>query len=51
MSRVVFRLEKVKAGTHLIFTHRNVPDDQYEDLKQGWIDNYWEPMKAYLEAK
>ena len=51
MSRVVFRLERVKGGTRLVFTHRNVPEDQYEDIKQGWIDNYWKPMKAYLEAK
>ncbi len=49
MSRVLFRLERVKGGTRLFFTHRNVPDDQYEELKQGWIDNYWEPMKEQLK--
>ncbi len=50
-SRVVFRLERVKGGTHLFFTHTHVPDDQYEAIRQGWIDNYWKPMKTQLEAK
>jgi hypothetical protein len=26
-----------------------VPDDKYEDIKQGWKDYYWAPMKAMLE--
>jgi len=48
-STVIFRLEKVRGGTKLSFTHKGVPDDQYEDLKQGWKDFYWEPMKRMLE--
>jgi len=26
-----------------------VPDDQYESIKQGWIENYWTPMKVMLD--
>ena len=36
-------------GTRLAFTHSGVPDEHYESIKQGWIDNYWTPMKNMLE--
>lgn len=48
-SRVTFKLTPVKGGTRLTFTHTGVPDDQVASIKQGWIDNYWLPMKAMLE--
>jgi activator of HSP90 ATPase len=48
LSTVTFALEKVAAGTRLTFTHQQVPSEEYADFKQGWIDNYWKPMKAYL---
>ena len=48
MSRVTFKLTAVPAGTRLSFTHSNVPEAFVEDIRQGWIDNYWAPMKAML---
>jgi hypothetical protein len=27
----------------------DVPEGTEEEFTQGWIDNYWEPMKAFLE--
>ena len=48
-SRVTFALIPVHEGTRLDFTHANVLEGTEEEFKQGWIDNYWEPMKAYLE--
>jgi activator of HSP90 ATPase len=51
LSRVTFRLVRVKCGTRLIFTHRGVPDEHHESIKQGWIDNYWMPMKVQLDTK
>ena len=51
-SRVTFLVAPVAAGTRLRFTHHNVPDDQYDSIKQGWIDNYWTPLKAtFRKAK
>jgi activator of HSP90 ATPase len=47
-SRVTFQLTPVRNGTRLTFTHSGVPAEQYESIKQGWIDNYWKPMKAML---
>ncbi len=48
-SRVTFSFKPTGGGTRLTFTHTGVPDDQYESIKQGWIENYWMPMKAMLE--
>jgi activator of HSP90 ATPase len=51
LSTVKFVFEKVPAGTKLTFTHTDVPSGEVEDFKQGWIDNYWKPMKEYLKNK
>ena len=48
-SRVTFEFTAVPEGTRLDFTHADVPEGTEEEFTQGWIDNYWEPMKAYLE--
>ena len=50
-STVTFELTPVPGGTRLDFTHSGVPDGTEAEFSQGWIDNYWEPMKAFLENK
>ena len=50
-STATFELEKIDKGTRLTFTQRDVPDDKYEDIKQGWKDYYWLPMKEMLDQK
>ena len=45
-STVTFLFKKIKAGTQLDFTHEGVPEEFYEDIKQGWFDHYWDKMKA-----
>jgi len=47
-SRITFELAAVPEGTRLDFTHADVPEGTEEEFTQGWIDNYWEPLKAYL---
>jgi activator of HSP90 ATPase len=32
-------------------THSNVPDTQYQSIKNGWNLYYWKPWKAYLARK
>lgn len=49
-SIVEFRLAKQGHGTRLLFVQRNVPDRLAKDLRQGWIEFYWTPLKAYLEG-
>ena len=48
LSKATFKLAPVAGGTRLSFTHSNVPEKYVEDIRQGWIDNYWIPMKAML---
>ncbi len=50
-SRVTFALASARGGTRLTFTHAGVPDEFYADIKQGWIDFYWEPLRAYLAER
>jgi activator of HSP90 ATPase len=49
-SEVTFAFAKVADGTKLTFTQTGVPEDQYEDVSQGWKDYYWKPMKKMLEG-
>jgi activator of HSP90 ATPase len=32
-------------------THTNVPDTNFESIKEGWNLYYWKPWKAYLAGK
>ncbi len=48
-SKITFELTSIPEGTRLDFVHEDVPDGTEEEFTQGWIDNYWEPMKRYLE--
>ena len=48
-SRVTFAIKGVKDGARLTFTHSGVPEEQFEDVSQGWLDYYWAPMKEMLE--
>jgi activator of HSP90 ATPase len=48
-SKLEFILRKVNDKTELIMVHSNIPIEQEEELKQGWIDYYWNPLKSYFE--
>jgi activator of HSP90 ATPase len=48
-SKVTFDLAKTKTGTKLAFKHEDIPADQAAELKQGWIEYYWEPMKKFFK--
>lgn len=48
-SQVTFLLENSEDGARLTFTQTGVPEEQYEDISQGWRDYYWKPMKDMLE--
>ncbi|MCX6013381.1 MAG: SRPBCC family protein [Chloroflexi bacterium] len=47
-STVTYSMEKTKTGTRLTFTQLAVPDEFYDDIKQGWLDFYWTPLKKML---
>ena len=48
-SKATFSLQKVNGKTKMTFTQTGVPVKFYKDIKQGWIDYYWGPMKEMLE--
>jgi activator of HSP90 ATPase len=48
-SKVTFSLKEINGGTKLTFTQAGVPEEQYDDISQGWRDFYWMPMKEMLE--
>lgn len=47
-SQVTFEFSPDKKGTKLHFIHENVPADFEADIKTGWNDYYWKPMRAYF---
>jgi len=48
-SRLEFTFRRVEGKTELTMVHSQVPAKQGEELTQGWIDYYWEPLKHYFE--
>ena len=47
-SKAEFKLERNGKGCKLTFTQTYVPDEAYADIRQGWIEHYWTPMKEYI---
>ena len=48
-SRCTFSMRALPVGTRLTFTQSGVPEDVIEDIRQGWRDYYWDPIKAQFE--
>lgn len=48
-SEVAFLLKETGNGTEVEFTQSGVPEEQYDDIYQGWYDYYWQPMKKMVE--
>lgn len=44
-SQITLEFGKTKTGTQMKFTHTGVPKTAYANIKQGWIDYFWNPMK------
>ncbi len=50
-SRLELTLKRVERGTELRMVHSNVPASQADSYRQGWIDYYWKPLKAYFRQR
>jgi len=48
-SMVTFTLKNDLTGTILELEQINVPEDEFDDIEQGWDEFYLGPMKAMLE--
>lgn len=49
-SKVTFILKEVEGRTELELQHVDVPDEEVDDIDQGWRDYYLGPLKALLES-
>lgn len=47
-SRVELTFRAVKGATQLRMVHSNVPAEQADRYRQGWIDYYWTPLQSYF---
>ena len=45
-----FHFKPEGTKTQLTFTQHGVPEHKVEELKNGWKQFYWNPMKAYLKT-
>ncbi len=50
-SKLELALKKVPKGTEITMIQKNAPKSQAEDLKEGWIEFYWTPLKEYFKNK
>ncbi|TFG36258.1 MAG: hypothetical protein E4H44_06985 [Candidatus Aminicenantes bacterium] len=49
-SLITFEFSTVPEGTQLVFTHSGLPAGSEDDFAQGWIENYWEPMRKLFKG-
>jgi activator of HSP90 ATPase len=49
-SIVKFELTDHESGTKIVFDHTGFPEGKAQHLAQGWIANYWEPIRKYLDS-
>ena len=47
-SRVELTFKAVKGGTEIRMVHSKVPAEQADSYRQGWIEYYWDPLRAYF---
>jgi activator of HSP90 ATPase len=50
-SKISLALQKTSKGTKLNFEQKGIPPGFFFEIKQGWIDYYWKPLKEMLELK
>ena len=50
-SRLEIVLEETEGGTRMTLNHSNIPDGQGREYEEGWVENYFEPMKRYFSGE
>jgi uncharacterized protein YndB with AHSA1/START domain len=48
-SRLELTFTKTKGGTEISMVHSNVPEEQANDIAEGWNEFYWKPLKKYFK--
>ena len=49
-SIVTFKLHADKAGTSVELRHTNIPDADYDDMVDGWNNNYFGALADFYEG-
>lgn len=49
-SLVVFDLKTKNNKTEVILTQKDIPDDEFKDIKEGWKEYYMNPLKEIAEG-
>lgn len=47
-SKLIIKISESGEGSLLTLTHQNIPTGQ-SDYEKGWVEHYFEPMKAYFK--
>ena len=50
-SIVTIKLHIHKQGTSLELRHTNIPDDEYDDIVEGWNDTYFRSLDEFYEEE
>lgn len=50
-SIVTIKLHKDKKGTSLELRHTNIPDEDYDDIVDGWNNNYMADLQEFYEEE
>jgi activator of HSP90 ATPase len=50
-SIVTLKLHEHKTGTNVELKHINIPDDAYENIKEGWTEYYIGAIKRFFEEE
>jgi len=48
-SIVTIKLHPHKDGTSVELRHTNIPDEEYEEITDGWNDNYFASLDEFYE--
>ncbi|MDX5346597.1 MAG: SRPBCC domain-containing protein [Hymenobacteraceae bacterium] len=48
-SVVTIKLHPHKRGTSVELKHTNIPDQDFEDISEGWTDTYFASLLEYFE--
>lgn len=48
-STITFTFEPTDYGTEINFTHDQIPESAFENVKKGWNTYYWEPLKEMFK--
>ena len=50
-SIVIMKLHPHKKGTSIELTHSNIPDEDYENMVDGWNETYMAELKSFYEGE